>query len=165
MDIKFLVYLDLENYIVYFDLINFVSILYIIFTILYSYLILMLLIGIIHLFSNPFFLTFIQILSKSLFTHPCHSNACLSGYGLGYNGQPCRLWSYAFLHKYCILLFPFFSVYLMCKKTLRISCGSYSDEYRTRYTRNVLKTQKYFPLSYTKLHLFHAQFERKEKLV
>ena len=95
-NIKFLVYLDLENYIVYFDLINFVSILYIIFTILYSYLILRLLIVIIHLFSNPFFLTFIQILSKSLFTHPCHSNACLSAYGLGYNGQPCRLWSYAF---------------------------------------------------------------------
>ena len=67
-------------------------------------------------FANPFFLTFIQILSKSLFTHPCYSNACSSGYGLGYNGQPCRLWSYVFLHKYCILSFPFFSVYLMCKK-------------------------------------------------
>ena len=111
-----------------------ISILYTTFTVLYSYLILMLLIGIIHLFSNLFFLTFIQILSKSLFTHPCHSNACLSGYGLGYNGQPCRLWSYAFLHKYCILLFPFFSVYLMCKKTLRISCSSYSDVYRTHCT-------------------------------
>ena len=101
--------------------INFVSILYIIFTILYSYLILRLLIVIIHLFSNPFFLTFIQILSKSLFTHPCHSNACLSAYGLGYNGQPCRLWSYAFFINIASSYFHSF-LYIWCiKKTLRIS--------------------------------------------
>ena len=98
-----------------FFVINFVSILYIIFTILYSYLILRLLIVIIHLFSNPFFLTFIQILSKSLFTHPCHSNACLSAYGLGYNGQPCRLWSYAFFINIASSYFHSF-LYIWCIK-------------------------------------------------
>ena len=118
-------------------------------------------------FANPFFLTFIQILSKSLFTHPCYSNACSSGYGLGYNGQPCRLWSYVFLHKYCILSFPFFSVYLMCKKTLRISCSSYSDDYRTHGTpEKRVKNSKESSIKLYKITSIPCPiWKKKEKLV